>query len=108
MPLKPEDRAAYQREYRKARKLQDAVNGLTKPRTLKDERIRQLEAEVQHLKAELAKRPTLPKFDLIYEQKGAQQKPSPEWEHINAISGTQPGRGTFNSRPFTPAPKKGK
>ena len=60
-------------------------------------RIAELEAEVKHLKEELAKRPvveepiTMPNGDA-----GHQWRRAPY---------SEPG---FNSRPFTPAPKKGK
>jgi len=63
----------------------DPVPGLTK-------RIIELEAEVKHLKAELAKRPI------------------PPYTEVERLSGSLYNDPTerFNSRPFTPAPKKGK
>jgi len=68
-------RAEYMRNYRASRKPPEAVD----PR---DERIIELEAEVKHLKAELAKR--------LVVAPGVSKVSLP---------------GQFNSRPFSPAPK---
>jgi hypothetical protein len=74
-------RAEYMRNYRASRKPPEAAP-MVDPR---DERIVELEAEVKHLKAELAKR-------LIV---------APGVSKVR-IFDNEPG---FNSRPFTPAPK---
>jgi len=60
-------------------------------------RITELEAEVKHLKAELAKRPT-----------GGLFMPLEVEAEFKAIQDRMKRPGQFNSRPFTPAPKKGK
>ena len=72
------DRAAYMREYRKRQRREVVMNTTMPVQAVRDlidaeDRIRALEAEVRHLKAELATRPA------------------------------QPG---FNTRPFTPVPKR--
>lgn len=87
-PMPAKDQAAYMRNYRKARKADDATQ--IEPARLKDKRIAELEADLAHLKRALAA------------ARAAQPLVT------NAISeGSGPiGRGTFNSRPFTPAPKQ--
>jgi hypothetical protein len=88
------DRAAYMREYR-ARKAAaqfeatDRIYVATRDGLLS--RIRELEEEVRHLKAELAKRPVDVRQD-------------PEWGHL-VDTDRQPTE-RFNTRPFTPVPKK--
>ena len=80
--------AAYMRTYRARKKVETAEN--TDPVrdwpkvALDRQRIVELEAEVKHLKADLARRP-------------------PPRMPIRAAS---PAEERFNSRPFTPAPKK--
>jgi len=74
------DRAAYMRDYRKRQRRETVMNTTMPAQAVRDlidaeDRIRALEAEVRHLKAELA---------------------------------TRPGAPGFNTRPFTPVPKKGK
>lgn len=69
------DRAAYMREYRARRKRQEWTDSLDDRLVKAYTRIGDLEEEVRHLKAELAKRP-------------------------------MPDIRPFNSRPFTPVPKK--
>ena len=104
MPLKPEDRAAYQREYRKRQRREQIMN-TTMPaqavRSLVDaeDRIKTLKAEVKHLKEELAQRET-------FDKAGTRMT-------VNVPASIGPNvrdqiAGGFNSRPFTPAPKKGK
>jgi hypothetical protein len=80
------DRAAYMREYRarKRRTVDDIV-------VLDRLRIEQLEEEVRHLKAELAKRQPTHELDALT------SLPEP-------ATLTPPGR--FNTRPFTPVPKR--
>jgi hypothetical protein len=56
------DRAAYMREYRKRQRRESVMNTTMPAQAVRDlieaqDRIRELEAEVRHLKAELAKRP---------------------------------------------------
>ena len=95
-------RAAYMRDYRarqKDKRVDDVRNVLrdlerTKPQSGSDfaaRRIAELEEEVRHLKAELAKR--LPEGDYV----------------ITRMSDVPDGADLhpFNSRPFTPVPKKG-
>jgi hypothetical protein len=77
-------RAEYMRNYRAKRLLAAKVEAAEHFRSYdKDDRIAELEAEVKHLKAELAERPLCPVAKRHYER-----------DH-----------STFNSRPFTPAPK---
>ena len=81
-------RAAYMREYR-ARQKVDAMNADPHQWTRDDlrtatSRITELEAEVKHLKAELAKRPL--RFG------------RPEPDVVSAMN-------AYNTRPFTPVPK---
>jgi uncharacterized small protein (DUF1192 family) len=84
MPLKPEDRAAYQRVYRsKAAQASRAKAEKVVEGVLYEQRIAELEDEVRHLKAELAKRVT-----------SASQYAAP------SIA------GGFNTRPFTPVPRQ--
>jgi hypothetical protein len=94
VPLKPEVRAAYQREYRLRKReqgVQRSISRLTKAAQMTD-RIEELEAEVQHLKSELAKRAVV-----ADKQVGI---PAPGLARTTTAG--------FNTRPFTPAPKKGK
>ena len=58
--------AEYMRAYRARRKAEQSV--AIEPLSLRDDRIAELEAEVKHLKAELAKRPPEPE---IYRRLGA-------------------------------------
>jgi hypothetical protein len=86
-------RAEYMRAYRARTK-----TGI--PDALPDkQRIAELEAEIKHLKAELAKRET-------FDKAGTRMT-------VNVPASIGPNvrdqiAGSFNSRPFTPAPKKGK
>ena len=94
------NRAEYMREYRSRKKgTPGAIGQNTRADT--GERVRQayadhvaeLEAEVKHLKAELANR-------------AIKKENIPELQRrIEAAYGGPPPAGTFNSRPFTPAPK---
>lgn len=81
------DRAAYMREYRKRRKEdQRLVNVMVEATWGSDAaRIAELEEEVRHLKAELAKRPQIVSAS----------------DHSG-----EPHLRPYNTRPFTPVPKK--
>lgn len=81
------DRAAYMREYRARRKVRHEEYDEVKPLigALKS-RVTELEAEVRHLKAELAKR--------------ADHEARRDAETIAAY------HDRFNTRPFTPVPKR--
>jgi uncharacterized small protein (DUF1192 family) len=91
------DRAAYMREYRARRKTK-VTDMTTVPGRIAaafdiakaEMRIAQLEEEVRHLKAELAKR-----------------QPTHELDALTSLRepATLPVRGQFNTRPFTPVPK---
>ena len=95
-------RAEYMRNYRALRKINEAnseeiADTVSTIAVLQRQKIEALEAEVKLLKAELAKRPvveepiTMPNGDAGH-----------QWRRATY---SEPG---FNSRPFTPAPKKGK
>ena len=98
-------RAEYMRNYRaKIKSMSDAIRTTTEAADRLDiaiesqapgllDRIAELEAEVKHLKAELAQRGTPTAF--------AEDWADPAMDVYNQL-------GSFNSRPFTPAPKKGK
>ena len=68
----------------------------------KDHRIAELEAEVKHLKAELAKRPDEVRAAVNAERSHLNRAPLPLDYPLPRPE------GSFNSRPFVPAPKKGK
>jgi uncharacterized small protein (DUF1192 family) len=78
------DRAVYMREYRARKRIADlpaaeapdALQASVRSLIWHQERIEELQEEVRHLKAELAKRPS----QLVYSER-------------------------FNTRPFTPVPK---
>jgi uncharacterized small protein (DUF1192 family) len=72
-------RAEYMREYRAKQKLGALVDEVEAVNTMAEPRIAELEEEVRHLKAELAKRVT---------------------------SVSQYAAPGFNSRPFTPVPRE--
>ena len=81
------DRAAYMRDYRATKQTEDATQ--IEPSRLKDERIAELEADLAHLKRALA----------------AARAAQPVMTNAISEDSGPIGRGTFNSRPFTPAPK---
>ena len=89
--------AEYMRAYRARKKVMPIVSDIPAELTRRDDRIAELEAEVKHLKAELAKRPT-----------AAAYAERMQTLHDEAAEKWQSARAGFNSRPFTPAPKKGK
>lgn len=85
------DRAAYMREYRARQKAREGILigdliGTDADLDAANERIRELEEEIRHLKAELAKRP-------LRTHTG----------HRDGNPGAASDR--FNTRPFTPVPK---
>jgi len=90
------DRAAYMREYRAIQraKIERSRQPVTVVRLDAADRIAELEAEVRHLKAELAKRG----LDLVLDTT-PMRVATPE-----QIARTD----RFNSRPFTPVPKSRK
>ena len=94
--------AEYMRAYRARRKAvtigtastMEELADLTNPIMAKQAgRIAELEAEVKHLKAELAKRTSGPAVNPEYAERWAAN----DW--------VGPKSGSFNSRPFTPSPK---
>ena len=116
------DRAAYMREYRKRRKMGQSIRDIIAteqpPALERDEarrmasdyatlandqrkRIAELEEEVRHLKAELAKRPAT--RELIERSIAT----APRRTHTGHRDGN-PGAASdrFNTRPFTPVPKR--
>jgi hypothetical protein len=103
------DRAAYMREYRKRKRLtldpyatpammraaeaeQYHDNAIRETSANRAKRIAELEEEVRHLKAELAKRPTPPTYTTEIT--------------TGVTSREQAAQDRFNTRPFTPVPKK--
>lgn len=104
------DRAAYMREYRaRKRAASEADESIAYTSTVlfhdASKRILELEAEVRHLKAELAKRPSLGQVRVAL--KGARglaldsEDSTLDAELEQAINVVD----RFNSRPFTPVPK---
>jgi len=92
--------AEYMRAYRARKKSLDAMKTTIMEgydAGVAAKRIAELEAEVKHLKAELAKRDT-PQARTITRNGYAMRSVGP-----GAVVSDR-----FNSRPFTPAPKKGK
>lgn len=88
----PSNSAEYMRSYRARRKEaatddESIAYTSTVEAHVAQERIAELEAEVLHLKAELAKRPTAGKYD-------------------PAALKTLYAEERFNTRPFTPVPKR--
>lgn len=81
--------AVYMRAYRARRKAASEADQPVDPSQWSMQRIAELETEVKHLKAELAKRT------------------NPDLEGIRSFYDVsmQRAAGSFNSRPFTPAPK---
>ena len=100
------NRAEYMRDYRAKRtkaereatvEMVGLVSGSTSEGDVavilgQSKRITELEAEVKHLKAELAKRQ-----ESMFGVRTEMPRTAQDFHH-----------GSFNSRPFTPAPKKGK
>jgi len=87
------DRAAYMRDYRARHKPEVAPEPVDPLVARLRARILDLQEEVRHLKAELARRP----------QREPTERPLTEFPVV-----TFPTEHQFSSRPFTPAPKSGR